>query len=160
MKFEIEFPDIAFNEKFAEDDLVQVMGQELQTQRTLIVSNLNQGKGADGDSLRPYSDAYEKLKAGSGRSTTPNLNWSGELHRSMDVKTPKSIRDAGEITFKGTHKGGFSNAGLAASLNARGFTGWFQFGQSGLDRIQKAIMSAIDKNLKKAVDVKSKGAPQ
>lgn len=154
MKIEIDFPKVTFNEKFTEADLVKTMGQEMLTQRTVIVQNLNQGRGADGVSLRPYSPGYAKFKAASGRSTIPNLNFTGQLHRSMDVKTPQSISDVAEVRFQGSHKGGISNATLAASLKARGFVGWFSFGRTGVDRITKAVMQTIERNLKKAVDVK------
>ena len=155
MKIEMDFPDIKIDDKWIEKlNLPKVMAQEVQTTRTRLLTNLNQGQNAEGGGLRAYSPGYAKFKQASGRSTVPNLNWTGELHRSMQATVPKSLEDEAKIQFQGTHKGGFSNAGLASTLYARGFAGWFQFGSVDLKRIQESVMKAIDKNISKLLDIK------
>lgn len=156
MKIEIEFPKITVDQQFVEKlDLPKIMNQEMLTTRTRVIQQLNKGQDAEGAHLRPYSPGYAKLKLKSGRSTTPNLNWTGELHRSMQIQQAKSLSDGEtKMTFSGTHKGGISNAGLASSLYRRGFTGWFRFGQRDVKRIQEAVLRAVEKNIKKLIDVK------
>jgi hypothetical protein len=161
LKFEIDFPKITVDEGFAEKiGLVELMGQEAQTTRTRILANVNSGKDAEGSALRPYSPAYAKQKSEKGvggfgptGSTTPNLLVSGELHRAMQAKVPKSLTDTADIFFEGSHKGGFSNAGLASSLQRRGFTGWFQFGSADLARIFRSFSNRIYQNVSKIVVV-------
>jgi len=176
VKIEIDFPEIKIEDQWVEKlGLPKVIGQELQTSRTRIEDNLNDGKDANGVALRPYSPAYayakargievrgqkkrkksrpEKTYGPAYGGSTVNLLVTGELHRSMNVNVPKSVDEEGTITFQGTREGGLSNAGLAASLYARGFVGWFQLGKADLKRLQESIMKAIDKNIKAIVDIK------
>lgn len=155
MKVSFEFPKIEINEKWLDDgELPQLLGQESLTTRTRLISAFQSGVDANGEKLRDYSPAYAKQKLEKTGNTVPNLTVTGELARSIDVKTPKRLDEPADIYFKGTHKGGFANSGLAQSLYQKGFRGWIQWGRADIDRIGKSISKLLDRKLKNFIDVK------
>lgn len=167
MNIKIEFTGIKVNERWVKSlNLEKIALQEVLTSRTRILSNVAEGRGTDGQQLRPYSPGYRKLKIASGRSGETDLNVSGELLRSM---TARQMSNGGEVVFSGNHStvsklrsktakkkqstlpatgGTLSNAALAESLYNRGFVGWFNFGREDVDRITKRFTSEIDRALK------------
>lgn len=77
------------------------------------------------------------------------------------AKKAKAAKTFGSKPLKGAKaksKGGggstLSNAALAASLYARGFVGWFTFGKTDLDRIEKRLSTEVQKNLKSLIEIK------
>ncbi len=156
MKFEIEMPELKVDDAFVKKlNLPKIMTQECLNTRTRLLKEVNQGRGADGESLRPYSKPYEKFKASTGRSASPsNLNFTGELHRSMHITAATDAKPEANVSFQGMHKGEVSNAALAANLYKMGFRGWFQFGKADRERIRESVMKAIDRNIKRLIDLK------
>lgn len=167
MKFSLEMPLIKIEEALTKSgELEKYMGQEALATRTRLISEFQKGKDANGNSLRPYSRSYNRQKWADKNKTpldkntpdpaplTPDLTVTGELARSIDVKTPKSLTEPAEVFFRGTHKGGFANAALARTLYERGFVGWFQFGKPDLERIGESFSKLIDKVIAKLIDVK------
>ncbi len=52
------------------------------------------GRGADAQALKPYSAAYKRIKGSAGRSTTPDMVWSGAMMRGLRVTSGKTSTTA------------------------------------------------------------------
>lgn len=176
MKYEIDFPAIKFDENFIRKlDLPTVFKQEMLTTATRIKQETQAGRTAEGGALRGYSEGYKRWRARRGLSSHTNLTVTGELARSMVVNQvgPEEV----DIAFQGQHapssrrtvarsakskarnvrpkRGGasLSNAALAQSLYAKGFTGWFTYARKDIDRIKAAVLKKINSELKNLIKV-------
>ena len=68
-----------------------------------IRERTEQGKAVEGGGFRPYSKAYAKKRASTGRSTTPTLTYSGRMLgsiKSLARKTGARISIIGSEGFK------------------------------------------------------------
>lgn len=143
--------------------LLQICAQEADVTKARVSNQTGQGRDANGGALKPYSAAYAKKKAESGRSTITNLTWTRDLLGSVQTRT---VSDGAEIYFLGDHsvkrpkkprKGGakkLTNAALATYLIAKGFVEWFVFGTPDIKRIEKRFINEVENASKKLIVVK------
>ena len=139
------------------DEFQKLFSRELQNTSARLRQNISGGSGADGQAIKPsgyspsYLDAISKGRVRAGKSgvrktsTTVNLQISGELLNSMQVKdTPNGA----ELFFLGGHYSGLSAVQLASVLHDRGFEHWFEYGKEDIARIEKRAIELVEKQLK------------
>jgi hypothetical protein len=146
--------------------LLDLCKAEMLNTSARLRSETGKGRNADGGSIKPggYSESYKKaieagrVRGGSKRtgarkvSTSPvNLTITGDHLGSMQVRT---VKDGAEIHFLGQHYSGLSNAQLAATLEARGFTGTFELGVVDQKRIETNFDKLVEDGIKKLVVLK------
>ncbi len=123
-------------------EILKFMGQETANTKFRLVRSVGQGQGADGQEIKPggYSQSYlkamntkEGVKGRNGVRKTPtttvNLRISGELLNSIQERNGSDGKSS-ELFFNGK-----DNQVIAASLFAKGFNHWFEFGKPDLKRI-------------------------
>lgn len=85
------------------EKITDKMANDLQTAllnlRTKIVFDASQGKGFEGNSLKPYSSGYKKMRVDAGYSANVNLTITGQMLRDVQLETPPR-RDANGVTFR------------------------------------------------------------
>lgn len=77
-----------------------LLGKTLEKLKAEIITRTTSGLDYLNQPFTKYSTAYEKVKAKTGRSTTPNLTYTGQMLRSIFYKTLRlEDRLEGRISF-------------------------------------------------------------
>lgn len=153
-KFSVKGPNIKFDPGLLTlKQFKKVAQQELENTKARLSKSIQQGKDADGISMKKYSDSYTNaikkgyVKSDTGvrkTSTRVNLTISSKMLKSRQVK---GLFNGAELKFLGERNEELAGYNLALRPN------WHALGKKDLKRIQ----NRIDKETKKIAEKIFKG---
>ena len=158
--FKVEGPDLKLDLGLLDiKQFKKLASQELSNTKDRLSDNIQQGKNADGKSLKKYSKSYrDAINKGYVRSSegvhkasiTVNLTVGGKMLKSRKIK---ELSNGAELIFTGTHGGGLDNEELA-NYNLLIRKGWHSLGKIDIKRIQKRVDAETKKIAAKLIKAK------
>ena len=108
----------------------------IEAAKEIRVRTEDKGLDVKGQGFRAYSPSYSKYRAETGRSTTPNLSYSGRMLGAM-AKGVRASKDKAVITLSG------AEGGKAYTNEARGRE-FFSLSESQVDKLAQKYLDSID----------------
>ena len=120
------------------DNAAKALERGLLEARGQIIKRTQSGKDFEGQDFEPYSDAYAKRKAKTGRNIRPDLTYTGKMLASIQVSLDKKVSGLlGRIFFAS------ANEGAKAKYNSQRRK-FFELSKEQLKTITRKIREAFN----------------
>lgn len=132
-------------------DLLNSMQVKKNEKGAEIFFNGSHATGASGAPTRPPKSPKPKAPGG---NTSPAKSARAKRVSGTGRRIGAKLAKAAHLGHRAGGTGSIPNSQLAATLERKGFTGWFEYGEEDLARIEKSYGAALEKMLARMVQIK------